>query len=104
MAKSRYSSTQIQDGKYYRSFTLPRRAGGYSELNLLEGVKTTDYLYKHGDRLDHLAARFFGEDQYWWIIALVNGINYPFASGGLVPGTVLKIPDSADDILKKILK
>jgi hypothetical protein len=72
-------------------------------IDLLAGVATSDYTYQHGDRLDHLAAKFLGDDQYWWVIALVNGINYPFASGGLVPGVVLKIPVSVKDILDKIM-
>lgn len=104
MAKSRYSDTPIVDGKYYKSFLLPRRAAGLAEVDLLEGVETTDYLYKAGDRLDHLAARFFGEDQYWWVISLVNGINYPFASGGLVPGRTLKIPTDVSKVLAKIMR
>lgn len=104
MSKSRYSDTPVQDGKFYRTFLLPRKSAGYAEVDLLDGVKTTDYLYKQGDRLDHLAARYLGEDQYWWIIALVNGINYPFSSGGLVPGRTIKIPNSAEDILKKLLR
>jgi hypothetical protein len=103
MPKSRYADTPIVSGSY-QSFTLPRRAAGYAQLDLLEGVKTTDYLFKQGDRLDHLAARYLGEDQYWWVIALVNGINYPFASGGLVPGRILKVPIDVNDVLAKILR
>jgi hypothetical protein len=104
MAKSRYSDTPILDGKAFKSFLLPKRAAGLANVNLLDGVKTTEYVYKVGDRLDHLAARFFGEDQYWWVIALVNDINYPFASGGLVPGRVLRIPSSVQDVLNKLLR
>lgn len=103
MSKSRYSDTPITSGSY-QSFHLPKRSAGYAQLNLLEGVKTIDYLYKQGDRLDHLAARYLGDDQYWWVIALVNDINYPFASGGLVPGRILKVPNDVNDILGKILR
>lgn len=103
MAKSRYSDTAISSGSY-QSFSLPVRSAGYAEFDYLDGVQTTDYLYKQGDRLDHLAARYLGDDQYWWVIALVNGINYPFASGGLVPGRILKIPSNVNDILGKILR
>lgn len=104
MARSRYSDTEIMDAKNYRSYLLPRKAGGYAPLDLLAGVKTVDYLYKQGDRLDHLAAKFLGDDQYWWIIALVNEINYPFPSGGLVSGRILKIPKQASDVLDKLLR
>lgn len=104
MAKSRYSDTPIEEGKHFKTFASPKIPGGILTVDLLEGVDTVEYLYKAGDRLDHLAARFFGEDQYWWVIALVNGIDYPFASGGLTPGTLLKIPLSAQAILDKVLR
>ena len=104
MAKSRHSDTQLIDGKYYRSARLPKLAAGLKNINLVSGVQTTEYVYKAGDRLDHLAARFLGDDQYWWIVALVNEINYPFASGGLVPGRVLRIPVQVKDVLDKILR
>lgn len=104
MAKSRYSNTPVVDGKYFSTFLLPRRPGGIKNVDLLDGVRTVDYVYKVGDRLDHLAAKQYGEDQYWWVIALVNDINYPFASGGLIPGRLLKIPMNVRDILDKILR
>jgi hypothetical protein len=104
VAKGRYSDTPLLDGKSYKTFSTPVRSAGYVRLNLLEGVETFDYDYKAGDRLDHLAAKFLGDDQYWWVIALVNDISYPFASGGLVPGKTLKIPTSAQDVLDKIMR
>lgn len=104
MARSRYSNTEIIDGKYYASFRLPVQAQGFRELDLLKGVRTLDYEFKLGDRLDHLAAKYFNDDGYWWIIAISNNIAYPFASGGLVPGRILKIPFNVQDVLDKILK
>jgi len=104
MARSRYSDTDVVDNKYYKTFRLPRKSAGYAEVDLLKGVKTIDYLYKQGDRLDHLAAKYFGDDRYWWVIALVNGINYPFPSGGLVSGRIIKIPKQVSDVLDKLLR
>lgn len=104
MARSRYSGTPIIDGKYYATFALRANPAGLKTIDLLAGVKTQEYVYKVGDRLDHLSAKFLGDDSYWWVIALVNNINYPFASGGLVPGTVLLIPESVQDVLEKILR
>lgn len=103
MAKNRYSNTAIIDGKYYGTFRLPIKAGGLVELNLLDGVRSFQYTYKVGDRLDKLAAKYFnGESSYWWIIAACNNIAYPFASGGLIPGRVLRIPTNVKDVLDKI--
>lgn len=103
MAKSRYRDTGI-DGNHFKTFSLPSISKGYVTLNLLDGVSTVDYTFTIGDRLDHLAARFLGDDQYWWVIALVNNINYPFASGGLIPGRVLKIPVEIEKVLNKIMR
>lgn len=104
MAKNRYSDTAVIDDHHYSSFSLPVYARGYRERNLLDGVKTFEYVYKRGDRMDHLAARFFNEEQYWWVIALVNGIIYPFASGGLIPGRTLKIPFEVKDVLDRLFQ
>lgn len=104
MSKSRYSNTRVIDGRAYATFALPLRSKGFRELNLLDGVKTVDHIFKAGERLDHLGARYFNEEEYWWVIALVNGINYPFASGGLVPGRVLKIPLDVKDIFAKLFE
>lgn len=103
MAKSRYSQAPIIDGKFYGTKSLPTKAQGLRGLDLLEGVRTFDYVFVRGDRLDHLAARFWKEDSYWWIIALVNVIDYPFASGGLSPGRILKVPVDPHDILDKLM-
>lgn len=104
MGRSRYADTPVVDGKFYSTYTLPANPAGLKSIDLLVGVKTQEYVYKVGDRLDHLAARFLGDDSYWWIIALVNNIAYPFSSGGLVPGKVLLIPKQAQDVLDKLLR
>lgn len=104
MGKSRYSDTRVIDGKSFATFSMPRVSAGLKQLDLLEGVRTTEYLYKAGDRLDHLAARFFNDDSLWWVIAMVNNIKWPFKSGGLTPGIRLKIPMNARDVLDKIVR
>lgn len=104
MARSRYSDTPLLDGKRYGTFRFPKKAMGWEKVNILNNIDTVEYTYKVGDRLDHLAARFFGEDTYWWIIAIVNDVGYPFASGGLTPGTILKIPINVNDVLDRLLE
>lgn len=104
MARSRYTNSELVNGKFLTNFKLPTVAGGLKNIDLLDGVKTIEYVYNVGDRLDHLAAKFMGDDQYWWLIALVNNINYPFASGGLVPGLTLKIPTDPKPVLDKIMR
>jgi hypothetical protein len=91
-------------GNSYGTYTFPARSNGFREQDLLDGVTTVEHVFKRGERLDHLAAKYFNEDEYWWVIALVNGINYPFASGGLVPGRVLKIPVDVKEVFAKLFR
>jgi len=104
MAKSRYSGTDIIDGRHYETYALPRRSAGLQEIDLLENVRTFEHTFSQGERLDHLAELHLGDGAYWWVIALVNSIDYPFASGGLVPGRKLRIPLDVRDVLDKILR
>lgn len=97
MARSRYANTRVIDGLYYATWRnhVAERLDG----DLLEGVKTFTYTFSVGDRLDVLAARFLGDDRYYWVIALVNNIMWPL---GVQPGTVLTIPRNVGDILSKL--
>ena len=52
--------------------------------------------------IDHLAAKYYNDDTYWWVIALCNNIAYPFASGGFTIGRKLKIPVDVNSILDKL--
>ena len=98
MARSRYSNTKIVDGRYV---TWRNRALESSiEPNMLDGVIAFEHVVSVGERLDHLAARYFGEDQYYWIIALVNGIANPLA---LTPGRKLLIPTDVKQIIDKLM-
>jgi hypothetical protein len=104
MARSRYSNTPIIGRHHYSTFPANVRSRGLGTVNLLSGVRTTEYTIKVGDRIDHIAAKHLGDDQYWWVIALVNGINYPFSSGGFTPGRLIKIPVDVKDVLDKLLR
>jgi len=49
-----------------------------------------------GDRLDHLAAKYYRDASLWWIIAAANNIhNAPF---GLQEGNILRIPQNYIEI------
>lgn len=104
MARSRYSNTPIIGKHHYSTVPSTARSRGLQSVNLLENVRTVEYTIKVGDRIDHLAAKFFNDDQYWWVIALANGIAYPFASGGFRVGRILKIPLDVKDVLDKIMR
>lgn len=99
MAKSRYSETDLVDTAHFGSYPRRVRSMGLITDNLLENVRYFDHELKRGERLDHLAAKYFNEDKYWWVIALVNKIDFPL---GIPTGTVLHIPRDVKDIFKKI--
>jgi hypothetical protein len=104
MSKSRYASTPIINNHHYGTFSLPVLSKGYREQKLLEGVRTFEYTIKVGDRIDHLAARYLNDENLWWVIALGNGIIYPFASGGFAPGRTIKIPLDPKDVVDKVVR
>jgi hypothetical protein len=43
-------------------------------------------------RLDTLAGIYYGNSQYWWIIAAASGIGWGLQ---IPPGTLIRIPESA---------
>ena len=46
-------------------------------------------LATEGDRLDHLAGKFYGSGTLWWIIAAASGVGWGLQ---VPPGTLLAIP------------
>jgi hypothetical protein len=104
MSKSRYDDSPVIDKKFFGTMPIARPNGGIKVKDLLEGVQTFEHTLSQGERLDHLAARFWGQDELWWLLAWVNSIGYPFPSGGLSPGTRLKIPNDPSEVLRKILR
>lgn len=53
-------------------------------------VVVTDYLWRTGDRADALAARAFGDETLWWVIADANPEVLDWTS--VPPGTAVRIP------------
>ena len=48
------------------------------------------------ERLDIIAGKFYGETQYWWVIAAASGIGWNLQ---VPPGTLIKVPLSIDNVL-----
>lgn len=87
---SRYSNAPIVSGSYYGTFEFPDAAR-------LAQVPTINIRTTAMDRLDTLAARYLGTDEYWWMIAMLNNIDWAF---DFTPGDILRIPVDANDVLK----
>lgn len=52
-------------------------------------IESKEHIFKRGERLDHLAYKYYNDPTYWWIIAFVNRIGYILQ---IRPGTKLLIP------------
>lgn len=99
MARSRYAGNEILDDNSYGSWQNKAFTSQYRDIDLLDGVQHFEYVFVANDRLDHLAARFFNDDQYYWVIALINNIQFPLT---VTPGTTLRIPINIRDVLNKL--
>ena len=99
MAVSRY-----RNFRQVKSFPRdPRRLETFPSISMTElaAIPHTIIKFKETDRLDHLAERFLGSATYWWAICLMNDLDNPF-SYRLLPGFLLKIPNTVDSILSLI--
>lgn len=97
MGRSRYAGNEVVDGTHYATWDGPSR-DPYAP-DILDGVDTVEHIVKSGERLDVIAHRYYGDEEYWWVIALANGISDPFS----VPaGRRLRVPTEAKSILDKL--
>jgi hypothetical protein len=105
MAKSRYVNTRVirdpsvREAQHYATWDPPDNLKGYRPIDLLSGQQFYTHTWTAGDRIDKLAKRYLDDDDYGWLILLVNQINNPFS---IAPGTVLKIPANADSVLNQL--
>ena len=91
MAQSRYRNINtIDDKKYYESTNFPSQ-------EKLDNIACFQIIVSNFERLDNVASRYYGSGEYWWVIALINDIDWAY---GLEEGQVLKIPIDVQDVLK----
>ena len=62
-------------------------------------IPFTTQILKEGQRLDHIAANAYGSADLWWVIAAASGIGWGLQCP---PGTILRVPKSAGQILEYI--
>ena len=58
-------------------------------------IQTFEHILREGERMDHVAARFLGSSQLWWVIAVMSDIGWSLQ---VPPGTVLRIPTDVGQI------
>jgi len=52
-------------------------------------IETQIKVVKQAERLDVIAAKYYGSSHLWWVIAAASGIGWGLQ---IPPGTLLKIP------------
>ena len=61
------------------------------------GLSETTHIWKTGDRYSKLAVTYYGNPEYWWIIA---HYNHAPTEGHLRLGDVILIPNPLDKLLE----
>lgn len=60
-------------------------------------LKTTKHIWSYGDRLYKLAHRYYGDPQFWWVIAWYNATP---TEADLQLGQLIRIPLNIEKVLK----
>lgn len=97
MSFSRYGTTPIikRDGK---KFYLSSSVAAEIKRRIDAGqLPFETFTLSQGQRLDIVAANYYGDASYWWVIAAASGIGWQCQ---VPPGTVLKIPQSIDQVAR----
>ena len=90
MTISRYRNTEVIDGKYYATSDFPSR-------DELDKIPTFSIRMAQFERLDALAFKHLGAGEYWFVIALMNDMQWAF---GFEAGAEVKIPVDVQDVLR----
>jgi len=85
---SRYENSVV-DFFSYKPEEDPRPTVFY-EFGNAGYTQYVEYVWKEGDRMDQIAAKFFAYPQQWWFIAQANPRIADFLN--IPPGTIIRIP------------
>lgn len=109
MAISRYRRTETiknTDNDYKRVFASRFGKNGLVQLkstkikkpsqNEIDELTYSTETWGLGKRLYKMAYQYYGDVQYWWLIALFNGIG---SESEINYGDKIKIPSSLEDLL-----
>ena len=91
MSISRYRNVKISDG-HYDTVDFPTR-------EQLDTIPTYNIRVNKFDRLDILAFKYLGAGEYWFVIAMINDLDWAF---GFEEGQILRIPINVNDVLELI--
>jgi len=96
MALSRYRNVNVVNipatPRYYETINVPDR----DKLDQISVIKVRAARF---DRLDQLAYKHLGSGEYWWVIAVMNDLEWAY---DFEEGDILRIPLNVEDVLKLI--
>ena len=87
MAINRYDRTDMMGNGRYMATTENLRS--IQRAVRTNAIITRAIILKEGERLDHLAAKVYGNGQLWWVIAAASGIGWGMQ---VPPGTRILVP------------
>jgi nucleoid-associated protein YgaU len=105
---SRYGKTQIliNDNEYYRSLVRKRGVNAIKQyatpvlknptIEERSQLAKTTHIWKYGDRFYKLSNQYYGDPQYWWIIAWYNSTP---TEANISTGTAIRIPLNIEEVL-----
>jgi nucleoid-associated protein YgaU len=105
----RYSKTVIfdNDDDYYSYLTEKRPISSVThyETSILKNptiadrteLVTQQHVWSYGDRLYNLAHKYYGDVNYWWVIAWYNGVSL---EAEILNGDLIEIPINLRRTLK----
>ena len=85
---SRYKNTKLN--RDTKSNQISYRTSIYKEVP--ESNNDIYVITQTGDRLDHLAQQFYGDQSLWWFIANANNLS----TMNIPAGTSLRIPNNIE--------
>ncbi len=87
--------------QYSETLTTKETKKKYLESTIYPKIKPTNediyIISTQSDRLDLLAAKYYGDPTYWWIISVANNLND--ASLAIESGKQLRIPGNISTVL-----
>ena len=72
------------------------------EKDVYQSIRTIDYAWSFGDMYFKIANTFYGDPQYWWIIARANGLKGFEVQ--VDPAKSYRIPIAIQSILRDFAK
>jgi hypothetical protein len=97
MSVGRYRRTPRLDGG--QKIGTSRLTGILFAAAKSGNIPCRTHVLAENERLDHLAGRYLGDGQLWWVIAACSGVGWFLQ---VPPGTRLKIPTDLDKVMAYI--